>query len=46
LPTPTAELAAMPLHMIGSDKHKDRVEECRWLTRTVNRLEGLDPAAN
>jgi hypothetical protein len=40
------ELAAMPLHLIGSEKHRDRVDECRWLMRTVNRLEGRDPAAN
>jgi hypothetical protein len=42
----TDELVAMPTHLIGSEKHRDRVVECRWLTRTVNRLEGRDPAAN
>jgi hypothetical protein len=40
------ELASMPPHLIGSEKHRDRVEQCRWLTRMVNRLEGRDPAAN
>jgi hypothetical protein len=42
----TAELARMPLHLIGSRKHRDRVEECRWLTRTIDRMEGRDPLAN
>lgn len=42
----TAELARMPRHLIGSEKHRDRVEECRWLVRSINRMEGIDPLAN
>jgi hypothetical protein len=42
----TGELARMPAHLIGSEKHRDRVEECRWLTRTIARMEGRDPLAN
>jgi hypothetical protein len=42
----TAELAAMPLHLIGSEKHRDRIEECRWLVRSIDRLEGRDPSRN
>jgi hypothetical protein len=40
------DLARMPVHLIGSEKHRDRVEECRWLTRTVARMEGRDPLSN
>jgi hypothetical protein len=29
----TAELASMPPHLIGTEKHRGRVEECRWLCR-------------
>lgn len=42
----TRELAAMPLHLIGTAKHRDRIEECRWLTRTINRMEGRNPLDN
>jgi hypothetical protein len=42
----TAELARTPARMIGTEKHRDRVEECRWLHRTINRLEGGDPESN
>lgn len=40
------DLATMPAHKAGTEWHADRVEEARWLTRTVNRMEGRDPASN
>lgn len=41
-----SDLAAMPEHKAGSQWHTDRVEEARWLTRTISRMEGRDPARN
>lgn len=40
------DLARMGKHMVGTDWHTDRVEEARWLTRTIDRMEGRDPLAN
>jgi hypothetical protein len=41
-----ADLARMGKHMVGTEWHRDRVEEARWLTRAINRMEGRDPARN
>lgn len=40
------DLAGMPRHKVGTEWHTDRVEEARWLTRAINRMEGRDPLAN
>jgi hypothetical protein len=41
-----ADLAGMPAHKAGTEWHRDRVEEARWLQRTIDRIEGRDPARN
>jgi hypothetical protein len=40
------DLAAMPLHKVGSEWHRDRVNEARWLVRSIARQEGRDPLSN
>lgn len=40
------DLANMPRHKAGTEWHKDRGEEARWLTAAINRREGIDPLAN
>jgi hypothetical protein len=42
----TADLARAPLHKIGTEWHRARVEEARWLVRSINRMEGRDPLSN
>jgi hypothetical protein len=40
------DLATMPAHKAGSEWEADRVEEARWLVRSINRMEGRNPADN
>lgn len=39
LRTVAADLDAMPRHMAGTEWHLDRVEEARWLVKTIARYE-------